>query len=114
MADAITTELADMFPDTVTVESDPTDDGFGNMTFATSASRSCRISSSGGQKRISQRSGQEYATKGKIVFAGAYGVKANDQITLPDESPFDPRIVLVEEAMEVRDENGPHHTKAFF
>lgn len=114
VSDAITTELADMFADEVTVEAYASEDGFGNATYASGVTRSCRLSSKGGQQRFSQRTGQEYATKGKIVFAGAYGVKAKDRITLPADTAFDPNVVLVEEAIPVRDENGPHHDKVFF
>ena len=45
-------------------------------------------------------------------FAGAFGVKAGDKLTLP--SDFDPRVVIVEEAFKPRDEDGAHHDKVFF
>lgn len=110
---AITGPLADMFPHEVTVETVQSDDGFGNVTYASGVARSCMVRPMA-ERRHSSRTGQEYTTTGKILFAGVYGLTPNARITLPAALSLDPTVVIAEEAGPISDENGPHHDKVFF
>ena len=111
----ITSDLSDLFSDSVVVEVHIADDGFGNEGFVSGGGTAydCHISA-GGEKRSIPGDAQlqEYITKGKVTFAGTFGVKRGDRLTLPDD--FDPNIVIVEEAAKPRDEDGAHHDKVFF
>ena len=110
MAQEITSLLADMFSDSVGVELVTGTDATGEPTYAASVPRNCRVS--GGGKRMFEPGGEEFTTKGKITFDGPYSIKAGTRITLPDD--FDDRIVVIRAVGKPRDENGPHHDKAFF
>ena len=109
----IIVDLSPLFSDSVIIEIHLDDDGFGNEGFVAGGGTAydCHVGA-GGQVRNLPQTNQEYITKGKITFAGVTGVKRGDRITLP--SDFDPQIIIVEEAAKVRDEDGPHHDKAFF
>ncbi len=110
MVDAIAGQFSDMLSDTVGVESLVGDDGFGTPTYGDKVNRSARVGA-GGERMIGV-DGQEFVTKGKVIFAGSYGVKQGDRLTLPAD--FKDDEVIVRRAFPIRDENGPHHDKVFF
>ncbi len=110
MTDAIAGQFSDMLSDTVAVETLTGTDGFGDPTYEDKVDRSARVGA-GGERMIGE-DGQEFVTKGKVIFAGSYGVKQGDRLTLPED--FQDREVIVRRAFPVRDENGPHHDKVFF
>lgn len=105
-------ELADLFADTILVHAANAPDGVGGGGWVDSGTPRAGRVGGGGEQRTSPATGQVYVTKGKVNFAGAFGVKAGDKLTLP--SDFDPRVVIVEEAFKPRDEDGAHHDKVFF
>ncbi len=104
-------DLADFFSDNVTHAAATADDGFGNAGFAAGTVRTAHIGA-GGELRTKAGEVQSYTTKGKVTFSGAYGIKQGDQLTLPTD--FSPNVVIVEEAIKFRDEDGVHHDKIFF
>lgn len=110
MAQAITGNLSDLFPDTVTVEPYSSQGGFGDETYASGVSRSARVGAGG--DLMYDEDGNEFVSRGKVIFAGAYGVQEKDRLTLP--SDFRDTSVLVKRATPIRDENGAHHDVAFF
>ena len=105
MAAPITGPLADMFSDLVTVSPYTGQDQYGTETYASGTARAARVMA-GGEHAVDP-TGQEFITRGKVIFADTFGVKRGDRLTMPAD--FDPEIVYVRAAFTVRDESGPHH-----
>ena len=106
-------DLNPLFSDSVIVEVHLDDDGFGNEGFVSGGGTpyDCHVGA-GGKVINLPATNQDYITKGMVTFAGAFGVKRGDRLTLPAD--FDPRVVIVEQAAKPRDEDGVHHDKVFF
>ncbi len=110
MADPIVDDLADLFTDTVTVESCVSVDGFGNPTYAAGAARAARVS--GKVMTVRDQQGHETVSTVQVTLAGAFGVTVKDRFTLPARFvPTQPLPIAVKEAS---DENGPHHETVYF
>jgi len=105
-------DLADLFSDEILVFAPSAPDGVGGAGWVVSGTARQGHVGAGGEQRTSGVSGQLYVTKGKINFAGAYGIQPGWKLTLPAD--FDPQVVIVEEAAKPRDEDGAHHDKVFF
>ncbi len=105
MPNPIVSDLADMMADTIIVESDPTDDGFGNLTYATTRTIRCHLTSN--HKLVKDASGKETMSTVQAILAGYFDIDRRDQVTLPARySPRKPPIINV---IARTDENGPHH-----
>ncbi len=104
-------DLADFFPDTILMQAPSDPDGVGDAGWASGVNRAGRVGG-GGEQRTSPATAQLYVTKGKVNFAGAFGIQPGWQLTLPAD--FDPRVVIAEEVHRPRDEDGAHHDKVFF
>lgn len=107
----ITDDLAELFPDTVTVEPCTEVDGFGRRQYngtaftvkANVCERTVMVRASDGQVRQSM----VHAT-----IKGSFGLTVKDRYTLPARFvPNKPEAVSV---AGYSDENGPHHQVVYF
>ncbi len=110
MAGSLIPELLDLMPDTVTIRPAGVDDGMGNVTVGAPFTARCRIK--GQHKLVKDDSGKETMSTVQVWLAGVFGVKREDEVTLPSRfSPQKPPIITV---VEITDENGPHHERIMF
>lgn len=104
-------ELADMMPDTVTIEKFVSETGFGVRSYDPNAVIiGARIKR--GHKIVRDANGQEKVSTLQVLLAGVVGITVKDRVTLPARfTPAQPKAIAVEEAA---DENGPHHERYMF
>jgi len=113
-------ELADLFPDDVTIEPYNTADENGDTTYGTAFTVKARVV--GRTKLVADSDGQEHVSSVQAVLAGAYGVTAEDRFTLParfSTNPRDPSDIAARQPRAIAvdresDENGAHHETVQF
>ncbi len=106
----IVDDLADMFPDTVVMETLGTGDRYGAKTVTASVSIKAYVS--GRETKVRDAQGQMRSSSVHATLAGCYGATPNHQFTLPDR--FNPRSPAVIAVMKSTDEDGPHHETVYF
>jgi hypothetical protein len=105
MADPINDALADMFPDTVTVQKKVTDWQGNESNSGVAFTVPCRIQEAVAMVR--DPDGKERASRVRLIVNGVYGLKTTYEYTLP--ARFDPQKMEAIAVEPVSDENGPHH-----
>lgn len=120
MAAPLIGELAELFPDDVTVEPFVSADENGDATYGTAFTVKARVI--GRTKLVADSDGQEQVSSVQALLAGAFGVTAEDRFTLPvrfstnSRNPSDlgarqPRAISIDRET---DENGAHHETVQF
>jgi len=111
MADALTAELADMFPDVVAWRKVTARDGLGKPTaWAASVDMPALVI---GQHSVARTaSGQLKDSTVYAIVGGHYAVEEGDEFTLP--ARFVPNQPPAVEIKFQSDENGPHHVEIYF
>src|SRR4051812_36546524 len=103
-------ELADLFPDTVTVSVLSAPDYEGNTSVLTSVDLPARVT--GKIKSTYDIGGNEKMSSVQALFPGAYGLTVDMEYLLPERFiPRNPRAISVGHAT---DESGAHHERVYF
>jgi hypothetical protein len=121
MADPITSELADLMPDTVIIEQPLTFDLDGEpLTYSAPVNAPARVV--GKQQLVRALDGVEHMSATEATLGGVYGLTLQTRVTLPvrfSRLPAQPGNLAARQFQpmaveQLSDENGPHHEKAFF
>lgn len=117
MAEPITGELLDLFPDVVgwerakrNVDGSVNEDRYGVRQYEAPVSLQARVT--GRVQIVRGADGQETVSSVQATFPGAFGTSTEDRYTLP--ARFVPRVGQALSVMHATDENGPHHERVYF
>lgn len=98
------------FASTVGWRSKTGQDGHGDPTYAASVDLPAHIE--GGGETMMNAQGEEFVTKGMVIFPGTWSVKEDDELTLP--SRFPDQVVFVKRCEPVYDESSLSHLEVYF
>jgi hypothetical protein len=103
-------ELRELMASEIVVEAAGTPDGYGDITYGSPQTITCRIR--GGNKPVRDRNGLERTSTVQVWLDGVYGVTIDDRYTLP--SPWQPTQPEAIDVQVVTDEDGPLFEKIMF
>jgi hypothetical protein len=110
VADPITNDLMDMFPDTISWEKFTASDRYGKELYNPAVSLKCRIGQ--GVSLVRGATGQEVTSTLRVLVPSTPGIQLKDRITFPSRyTTRRPPIITV---IPPSDENGPHHETIYF
>jgi len=102
-------ELAELFPESVTLEPYIGEGAMGASTYGAGVARACHIE--GSSVLVRDSSGQERTSSVQVYLAGAFGITEKDRLTLP--SPWNPTQPPIIAVGRESDELGPLYEVAY-